>query len=140
MIRRLIVLVGACSLASCTFTSGPVSAPRPSPATTTTTNDSGTRGAGATAPESRTGTTAAAQALIEQSRGERDDGDLSRAAATIERALTFAPDDAELWIELAEIRWDQGDGQLAEEMARKALTLTSASSSVAARARRLIPR
>jgi Flp pilus assembly protein TadD len=82
----------------------------------------------------------ATTALLQQSRTERADGDLSRAAATIERALSISPDDALLWVELAEIRMDQGDGVLAAEMARKALTLTPADSPVAARAGRIIRR
>jgi Tfp pilus assembly protein PilF len=75
-----------------------------------------------------------------QSQAEREAGDLGGAAVTVERALTIAPDEALLWVELAEIRMAQGDGVLAEEMARKALTLTTSNSAVAVRARRLIVR
>jgi Tfp pilus assembly protein PilF len=78
--------------------------------------------------------------LLIQSQTARDAGDLSGAAETVERALTIAPDEALLWVELAEIRMAQGDGVLAQEMARKALTLTMANSPVAVRARRLIVR
>ena len=80
----------------------------------------------------------ATAALVAQSRAERDTGNLGGAAATIERALTIAPEDAGLWMELAEIRMEQGDWEQAEEMARKALTLTAESSDVAVRARRLL--
>jgi tetratricopeptide (TPR) repeat protein len=80
----------------------------------------------------------ATTALVAQSRAERDTGDLGSAAATIERALTIAPEDAALWMELAEIRMEQGDWEQAEEMARKALTLTAESSDIGARARRLL--
>jgi len=82
----------------------------------------------------------ATSALLAQSRSERQAGDLGDAAATIERALAIAPEDALLWVELAEIHRDQGDRDRAEEMARKALTLASANSAVADRARRLIGR
>jgi Flp pilus assembly protein TadD len=82
----------------------------------------------------------AAIALLAESRADRDSGDLSGAAATIERALSIAPDDALLWIELAEIRIAQGDRAQGEEMARKALTLTGGDPALEARARRLIAR
>jgi tetratricopeptide (TPR) repeat protein len=79
-------------------------------------------------------------ALLDLSRDQRAAGDLGGAAATIERALTISPDEAVLWVELAEIRMDQGDTALAEEMARKALSLTNESTATAARARRLLRR
>jgi tetratricopeptide (TPR) repeat protein len=79
-------------------------------------------------------------ALLTQSHDQRDAGDLAGAAATIERGLTIVPDDALLWVELAEIRMREGDADQAEELAQKALTLTSPNSSLAARARRLIRR
>lgn len=82
----------------------------------------------------------ATRTLLEQSQAELEAGDLGGAAATVERALTIAPDEALLWIALAEIRLAQGDGVLAQEMARKALTLTTPDSEIAARARRLIAR
>jgi Tfp pilus assembly protein PilF len=78
--------------------------------------------------------------LLTQSQTERAAGNLGGAAATVERGLTIAPDEALLWVELAEIRMAQGDAVLAQEMARKALTLTSPNSAEAARARRLITR
>jgi hypothetical protein len=79
-------------------------------------------------------------ALLAQSHEQRDTGNLGGAAATIERALAIAPDEAVLWIELAELRLREGDPDQAEEMAQKALTLTSPNSALAARARRLIRR
>jgi len=96
-------------------------------------------GAGAVLPLEQP-LTGASAALLDQSRDQREDGNLGGAAATIERALTIEPDAAALWMELAEIRRDQGDFQLAEEMARKALTLTPADSLLAERARRLLGR
>jgi tetratricopeptide (TPR) repeat protein len=83
---------------------------------------------------------AVTDALLVQSRDQRIAGNLGGAAATIERAITISPDEAVLWLELAEIRRDQGDRALAEEIARKALTLTSENSALAARARRLLGR
>lgn len=100
----------------------------------------GAAGAGAQLPEPPNAASGATQALLTQSRDQREAGDLGRAAATVERALTIAPDDALLWVELAEIRMNQGDAALAEEIARKTLTLTAANSPVAERARRLLSR
>jgi cytochrome c-type biogenesis protein CcmH/NrfG len=82
----------------------------------------------------------AAAALLEQSRGERSSGELDRAAATLERGLTLAPDDPALWVELAEVRLAQGNAALAQETARKALTLTGDDYALESRARRLIGR
>jgi Tetratricopeptide repeat len=91
-------------------------------------------------PDTSPSTANATAALLAQSRNARAAGNLDSAAATVERALAIAPDDALLWIELAEIRMDQGDTRNAEEMARKALTLTGNDAALAARARRLLGR
>lgn len=141
MKRAMIILAIVGSLSACAIAPVPVSGPRqpnppnPNPVST---------GAGAQLP-SETGAntrtapiSTATRALLTQSQSERDAGNLGGAAATVERALTIAPDEALLWVELAEIRMAQGDGQLAEEMAQKALTLTGQNSALAARARRLI--
>jgi Tfp pilus assembly protein PilF len=108
----------------------PVTGSAPSNGTAASTN-------GAELPAA-TGISGAAAALLGQSHAQRDAGDLGGAAATVERALTISPDEALLWVELGEIRLDQGNAGLAAEMARKALTLTSDNSAVADRARRLL--
>lgn len=77
--------------------------------------------------------------LLRQSRDQRDAGDFSSAAASIERALRIEPNNAALWVELGEIRLAEGDPAQAEMMARKALTLAPGSA-VQARANRLIDR
>jgi hypothetical protein len=81
-----------------------------------------------------------AASLVVASRDQRNAGTLNGAAATIERGLTIAPDEAVLWVELAEIRLAQGDRATAEEMARKALTLTNAGTPVYERAQRVLRR
>jgi hypothetical protein len=81
-----------------------------------------------------------AASLVVASRDQRNAGNLNGAAATIERGLTIAPDEAVLWVELAEIRLAQGDRATAEEMARKALTLTNAGTPVYERAQRVLRR
>jgi len=50
-----------------------------------------------------------------------NDGDLERAAAIVERALRISPRDAELWYELANIRYRQQLYAEAEGLARRAL-------------------
>jgi len=133
--RTIFVLMLAAALSACAV--GPLQSSSPTQ-TTTAGATSGPGGGGAvisTAPSPVSGATAA---LLLQSQQERDAGNLGGAAATIERALSISPDDALLWVALAEIQMAQGDGALAEEMARKALTLTGPNSATATRAHRLI--
>ena len=117
---------------------GPILRPGPIPRTGPSTQG----GAIARLPEPPEPSRAAgaAAALLEQSRNERSAGDLDRAAATLERGLTLSPDDPALWVELAEIRLAQGNAALAQETARKALTLTGEDFALESRARRLIGR
>lgn len=80
----------------------------------------------------------AATSLLDQARTERASGRLAQAAATVERALTIEPNDPVLWLELGEIRREQGDPGQAEVMARKALTLAAGDAAIERRAARLI--
>lgn len=142
--RRIAIAVAfALALAGCATGGiyGPAPRPAPQPdaprdgASARIPDPAGERGRPSDGAGPSAGATAA---LVTQSRAERDTGNLGGAAATIERALTIAPEDAQLWMELAEIRMEQGDWDQAEEMARKALTLTAERSEVAERARRLL--
>jgi tetratricopeptide (TPR) repeat protein len=83
---------------------------------------------------------AASAVLLEQSRGERAAGSYADAAVSIERALRIDPNNPALWIELAEVKADEGDFDQAEMMARKALTLAGSDRSIMARAERLLGR
>ena len=118
---------------------GPVMRPGPIPRTETSPPQGGAIGRLPDPPEPSRAAGAAA-ALLEQSRNERSAGDLDRAAATLERGLSLSPDDPALWVELAEIRLAQGNAALAQETARKALTLTGDDYALESRARRLIGR
>lgn len=80
----------------------------------------------------------ASVALLEQSRDQRAAGSYAAAASSIERALRIEPNNAELWLELADIKLADADAQQAEQMARKALTLAGGDGAVAARAERLL--
>jgi len=137
MSRLITILAAVGALAGCAAGSVSMTGAR---STAATDSGSETGGAGAALPGQPAPIASPSAALIAQSRVERDAGDFGGAAATIERALSIAPEDARLWVELAEIHREQGDWQLAEEVARKALTLTDANSALATRARRLITR
>ncbi len=82
----------------------------------------------------------AATSLLEASRAASAGGDYESAAATLERAVAIEPNDARLWIELAEVRWNQGDREQADSLARKALTLAGTDRNVTGRAERLVRR
>jgi len=81
---------------------------------------------------------AASVALLERSQAARSAGRYGEAAASLERALRIDPNNALLWIELAEIKAADGDRAQAGEMARKALTLAAGDRAIEARARRLL--
>ncbi len=78
--------------------------------------------------------------LLEQGRAERDAGDYAVATSTIERALRIDPNNPELWLELAEIKYAQNDREQGALMAQKALALAGGDRSVETRARRLFGR
>ena len=118
---------------------GPILRPGPIPRTQPTPPQGGAIGRLPEPPEPSRAAGATA-ALLEQSRNERSSGELDRAAATLERGLSLSPDDPALWVELAEVRLAQGNAALAQETARKALTLTGDDYALEARARRLIGR
>jgi Flp pilus assembly protein TadD len=80
----------------------------------------------------------ASVALLAQSRDQRAAGSYAAAASSIERALRIEPSNAELWLELGEIKLADDDPQQAEQMVRKALTLAGSDGVVAARAERLL--
>ena len=83
---------------------------------------------------------AASTALLDDSRRSRAAGDFSAAAISVERALSIDPNNAALWIELAEIRLAEGNRDQADSFARKALTLAGNDASITARAERLVSR
>lgn len=92
------------------------------------------------APERPATATQAGSTLLEMGRAQRDGGNYTQAAMTIERALRIEPNNALLWIELGEIKAADGDREQAETMARKALTLADGDPRIEDRATRLIQR
>jgi predicted Zn-dependent protease len=58
---------------------------------------------------------------------QRQRGEYDAAAASLERALRIAPDDAVLWHRLASLRLDQGMPAMVTELAAKSNTLAAPS-------------
>jgi Tetratricopeptide repeat len=80
----------------------------------------------------------AAAALVAQAHTRANGGDYGLAAATIERALRIEPDNPLLWIELGQVRMDEGNADQAEGVDRKALALATGDSQAQETAWRLI--
>jgi len=62
----------------------------------------------------------AVRSLVEQARNERTAGNLTAAAATLERALRIETRNPRLWLELAQVRLASGDPAQAEQLAVRA--------------------
>lgn len=77
-------------------------------------------------------------ALMRQAENDRRRGELERAASRLERALRIQPDHPRLWYELARIRLQQDQPGLAEELAKKSLSLATGDRSLLRRNWRLI--
>jgi tetratricopeptide (TPR) repeat protein len=63
-------------------------------------------------------------ALIQQAEIDRQQGNLDQAASRIERALRIQPQNPKLWHTLAKIRLEQHQPRLAEELAKKSISLS----------------
>jgi hypothetical protein len=61
----------------------------------------------------------AVKTLLQQAELQRSSGDLTGAAATLERALRIEPESAYVWNRLAHVRAEQGQAGLAGELAAK---------------------
>jgi predicted Zn-dependent protease len=89
-------------------------------------------------PQVRKSYGAATKALVTQSQAQLNSGNTALAAATIERALRIEPDNPQLWIELANIRHQEGNDAQAENVARKALAMATGDGKTQAAAWRVI--
>lgn len=76
----------------------------------------------------------ATAALLAQSRSQRFAGDTAQASATLDRAIRIDPRDPALWLELARVRYVEGNWSQSEQLARKARALSAPGSSNAAAA------
>ena len=61
----------------------------------------------------------AVKTLLQQAELQREGGDLTNAAATLERALRIEPKNAYVWNRLAHVRAQQGQAAMAAELAAK---------------------
>lgn len=68
---------------------------------------------------------AAVVALLDSAYQQRQQGDLTVAASTLERAVRISPRDAAVWHELALVRFKQNKFQLASSLAAKSNLLAS---------------
>ncbi|MDH3978280.1 MAG: tetratricopeptide repeat protein, partial [Gammaproteobacteria bacterium] len=80
----------------------------------------------------------AGRTLLEQSREQRQTGNTQLAAATLERAIRIEPEQPQYWLELGQIRLQQGNYPQAEQLGRKALSLSASGSQKAAESTQLI--
>lgn len=67
---------------------------------------------------------AASRALVGQAQAQMASNNYAVAAASIERALRIEPDNALLWIELGKVRQAEGNYVQAENMGRKAASMS----------------
>jgi Flp pilus assembly protein TadD len=67
----------------------------------------------------------ASRALVAQAQTQAASKNYPTAAASIERALRIEPDNALLWIELGKVRQAEGNYVQAENMGRKAITMSA---------------
>lgn len=68
----------------------------------------------------------AVQSLLDQARQASARGDWDLAQSALERALKLSPDDASVWTQLAYTHFRRGELQQAQELAERALVLSSA--------------
>jgi Flp pilus assembly protein TadD len=78
------------------------------------------------------------QSLLQQSREQQRYGNYAQAAATLERAIRIDPGEPAVWLELARVRYAENNWPQAEQLARKARSLSGAGSQLRAGAARII--
>jgi len=82
--------------------------------------------------------TPASRALVSQAEAQRKKGDLPGASVTLDRALRIEPNNPLLWIEMGRLRMDQRNYAQAENMGRKALSMSVGDDTTQAQAWELI--
>ena len=88
------------------------------------TQSSGSSTTASTTSSSQSSSSPVVAVLVKQANNELSVGKADRAATTLERALRIAPNDANLWLRLAEVNEQLGNKSQAASMARKALDLS----------------
>ena len=64
-------------------------------------------------------------ALLDTARQQRQQHKYVAAAASLERAIRISPRDGQLYLELAKVRFQQGDSAQAAQMCKKAVALSN---------------
>jgi len=80
----------------------------------------------------------ASRTLVTQAQAQRKKGDLPGATVSLERALRIEPRNPLLWLEMGRLRMDQHNYLQAENMGRKALSMSVGDDSTQSAAWRLI--
>ena len=80
----------------------------------------------------------ASRTLVTQAQAQRKKGDLPGATVSLERALRIEPRNPLLWLEMGRLRMDQRNYLQAENMGRKALSMSVGDDSTQSAAWRLI--
>lgn len=80
----------------------------------------------------------ASRSLVNQAQAQRKKGDLPGATVSLERALRIEPRNPLLWLEMGRLRMDQQNYLQAENMGRKALSMSVGDDSTQSGAWRLI--
>lgn len=78
------------------------------------------------------------EALLEESRRQRRAGNFSAAEASVKRAMRSDPDHPTPWLELGQLRFEQGDYAEAEEMGNRSMSLAPQGSVAQSQAAQLI--
>jgi len=84
------------------------------------------------------GITPASASLLQSSRDQRGSGNYVQAAASLERAIRIEPNQPLLWLELGRVRLLEGDFSQAEQLGRKARTLSAGNPAAEAECVKLI--
>jgi len=90
------------------------------------------------APPTSPGNNSAVIALLGSAEKQRQSGDYMRAAGTLERAIRISPRDPELYYQLAQVRYLQGNYHQTEQLCRKAISLAAGNKEVLAKSRTLM--
>lgn len=129
----LAVVVSAVSGAGCTS----VQLPAPTgPEGNRTSNDSTLPG-NSNAPSATAEQPSTSSTLLAQARDARLAGRLGDAEDLLEAALRIEPNDARLWLELAEVQFAAGEFDTARGLAERALTLAAGDENLIEAAQRL---
>ncbi len=130
------ILAAGCTTGGGTIRAGSVATPAPEEprpeATTSPAPTPGRPAGGDVAPPPPR--SAAVVSLQSQAADERSAGDYERSAATLERAIRIAPEDASLWFDLATVRLAQSQPEAAEGLARRAAALAGTDEALRRRA------